>query len=295
MQGELFIDTLLAARNVADQFTGGANALWGALTNSLSTFGGTFVNGFIKVIVALLIFYIGKMIAGIIKKGVEKLLEVAKFNTAADKLQISDMLRRGNVDATPSSLLAKFVYYLIMLFVLIATFDFMGLTVISEKFSELINYMPRLLVAAVIFTLGFWLANFVRDFVKASSDSLGASTGSIVSTVIFYVILFMASVMALDQAGINTSFITGNVQIILGALLLGFAIAYGFASRGITEDLISGLFNKNKIEKGEKIRINDIEGEVVSSDNVSITVRTANDTVIVPNKELSKSNVHKLG
>ncbi len=285
----------LVANNISGNLSGTANSLWDALSNSLSTFGSTFLDGFIKIIAALLILFIGRIIARVIRTAIEKLLTVARFNEGSEKVGLTDMLRKGSITASPSGLLAKFVYYIIMLFVFIAACDFLGWTQISQKFSDLIDYLPRLFIGAVIFTLGYWLASFVRDFILAGSKSLGSSTGSIIGTIVFYFLLMMTTIMALDQAGIDTSFVTGNIQIILGAILLAMALAYGLAARGTMEDLISGFFKKSKIAKGQRIRVKDVEGEVIELDNVSVTVRTANDTVVVPMKDLAQNNVHLLG
>lgn len=294
MQGEI-LNSLLAVGNVTGEVSRGWNALTGSLATSFGELTTTFASGFIKIVIALLILFIGRIIARIIRRAVEKVLEVARFNEGAEKLNVTDMLRRGNIDSTPASLLSKFIYYTIMLFVMIATFDYLGWNVISEKFADLIDYLPRLLIAGVIFTLGFWVANFVRDFAVASLKSVGsASTANIVGTGAFWAILVMATVTALNQAGINTNFLTQNVQIILGAVLFALALAYGLAARGTMEDLISGFFNKKKFDKGQRIRVGEVEGEVVNSDNVSVTVRTGSNTVVIPMKELSASHVHIL-
>lgn len=299
MQGNLlFFLQSNPVQNVTREVGQGAKDVWNglseALTSSLSVFGGTFVSGFMKVLVALIILFIGRIIANIIRRVVEKLLDVSRFDVAAEKINFTDMLRRGNVSASPSAIVSKFVYYLIMLFVMIAAFNHLGWTVISEKFAELINWLPRLFIAGVIFALGYWLANFARDFAAASFKSMGSSAGNMISTAIFYVIMVIVTITAVNQAGIDTSFIDQNISLILGGVLAALAISYGLGARGIMNDLVSGFFKKKKLNTGQRVRIGEVEGEITELDNVSVTVRTGSESVVIPMKKLEDVNIHLL-
>jgi hypothetical protein len=95
--------------------------------------------------------------------------------------------------------------------------------------------------------------------------------------------------LALEQAKINTDFITSNISIILAGIVLAFSIGYGFASRDVMSNHIGYFYNRNRIHLGDHVNINGKEGIVIGIDNTSITLASIQDArrIIIP---LSKLN-----
>ena len=63
-----------------------------------------------------------------------------------------------------------------------------------------------------------------------------------IDILLFFIILIFTSVTALNQAGIDTAIITSNITLILGALLLAFAIAFGIGANRIVTDLLKTFY-----------------------------------------------------
>ncbi len=265
------------------------------ITDSLSSFGKQFMGALPKIFAALAILIIGWIIARVIRGVVAKLLDLAKFDELADKINATEMLQKGNITAKPSDIFAKFAYWIIMLLVFITATNSLGWTVVSEKLGDLIDYLPKLFTAGIIFAIGIWIASFIRDIIAAATSSMGVSTGNIISNAVFYFLATMITLTSLEQAGVKTDIITSNIFIILGTVLIAGGIAYGFAAREILTNILSGYFGRSKYEVGQRIRVNDVEGEITGLDNISVTVQTANDIVIVPIKKLIENDVHILG
>jgi len=264
------------------------------ITDSLSSFGQQFMGALPRIIAALAILLIGWIIARVLRGVVAKVLDLAKFDELADKIEATAMLEKGNITAKPSSIVSRFAYWIVMLLVFITATNSLGWTVVSEKLGDLIDYLPKLFTAGIIFAIGIWIATFIRGIISAATSSMGVSTGNIISSFIFYFLATMITLTSLQQAGINTDIITSNIFIILGAVLVAGGIAYGFAARELLTNILSGYFSRSKYEIGQRIRINDVEGEITHLDNISVTVQTANDMVVVPIKKLVENDVHIL-
>lgn len=265
------------------------------ITESLRSFGKKFVDAVPSILTLFIILVGGWILARVLRGVVAKLLDLAKFDELAEKMQITDMLKRGNITAKPSGIVAKFAYWIVMLLVFITATNSLGLTVVSEKLGTLIDYLPKLFSAGIIFAIGIWIASFIRDFISAATSSMGVSTGNIISGFVFYFLATMVTLTALQQVGVDTSIITSNIFIILGAVLIAGAIAYGFASRDILTNILSSYFSRNKYSVGQHIRVRDVEGKITELDNISVTVQTANDIVVVPIRKLIENDVHILG
>lgn len=269
------------------------NTITKTLTTSLESFTNAFVSIAGSILGALLLLLTGWLVARFVRYMLLKFLNVVQFDTLAEKLNLQDMLNKANIQLTPSAVIAKFVYWIILLLFFIITTNFLGWTVISEKLNEFINFLPTLLSGIVLFVFGYYITSFLRDIILAATSSLGIGAGRMIAGFVFYFFLIVVTITALDQIGINTNIITSNVVMILGAILGAAAISYGFASRDILANILAAFFSRKTFQEGQIIRVDSVQGEIIQSNNISVTVEVpSGDKVIIPMKELISKKIY---
>lgn len=261
------------------------------LFQSMRAFGENLMGTLPNIIGAILILFIGWLMAKLISSGIAKLLKVAKFDKLADMMNATEMLKRGNILLTPSKLVGRFIYWLLMLLVFITASETLGWDSVSKEISKLLGYLPALFSAILFFTVGVYFATIVRDFIKGAMKSLGISVGNIISSFAFYLLIILVTLTSLDQAGIDTSIITSNLLIILGAILGAAAISYGFASRDIFSNILASLFSRRMFEAGQTIEFDGVKGKVVGMSNISVTIQSGNEKIIIPTHQLITNKV----
>ncbi|KAA3638080.1 MAG: hypothetical protein DWQ02_05580, partial [Bacteroidetes bacterium] len=223
----------------------------------------------------------GWLIARLISAGITRLLKLVKFDTLSEKIKFTDFLSKANVQISPSGLIGKFAYWILMLLVIISASDAMGWAAVSNEVSKLIGYLPNLLIAIIFFVVGTFIASFVRDFIKGATNSLGISTGKLISTVVFYLLFIIVTLTALEQAGVDTSIITSNLLMIMGAILAAAAISYGIASRDLLANIMASFFCRRTFHVGQVIEVKGIKGKIISVNNVSVIIQNENENKIV--------------
>ncbi|EJF53460.1 small-conductance mechanosensitive channel [Saprospira grandis DSM 2844] len=240
---------------------------------------------------ALFVFFAGLFMAKLINKGLSKLLKKARFDQLAERIQLSSFLEKANIKKTPSELMGKMAYWLVMLLVITTASDILGWTVISKEISKLISYLPTLFSAIVLFVIGGFAAGLVRDIIKGATASLGIGAGKIISQIVYYMIFIIISLTALQQAGIDTSIISSNLFIILGAIMGSAAIAYGFASRDILANILAGFYGKRLFEVGQEVEIKGIRGQIIDISSIAITLQTEKEKVVIPSQKFIQEEV----
>ncbi len=262
----------------------------GALAQTFNSFG----DALPRIVGALVLLLIGYFISKIIARIIRKALEMAKVDTLADKLQDIDLVSKSGINIVPSKIISKIVYYMIFLAFVIASAAALGVEEISTLIEQLVAYIPKLLIAAVLLAVGLWVANAIKDVVKTALDSMGVGSSGIISNIIFYFLFITIALSALEVAEIPMDFLTENLQLIMGGAVLAFAIGYGFASRDVMANLLGGLYGRNKFQKGDVISVNGTKGQVVDMDATSLTIQSENNTrVVIPLGQLSGSSVEK--
>jgi len=184
------------------------------------------------------------------------------------------------------------VKFIIYIMIIIVISDVLGLEMLSEKIGEFLSYLPKLLVALVIFMIGLLFANFVKKGLQSLFESMDLSGGKMLSQLVFFLLLTFISITALNQAGIDTEIITSNLTMILAAFLLAFALAFGLGAREVVGDLLKTFYTRKTFEVGKKIEFQDEIYEIDSINNISVVLKNTNGKkVIVPVKDIVESHI----
>ncbi|GAB6148136.1 mechanosensitive ion channel family protein [Stetteria hydrogenophila] len=156
---------------------------------------------------------------------------------------------------------------------------------LTSSFSGVESFLYKVLLAAVIFAAGLFIASFVRSIMRRNvAPRLPMHVYKPLENVTFYGLLFFAGIAALQPFGVR-----------LSSLLVagGFAgIVIGFASQNALSNLISGvmLLAEQPFKVGDPIFVAGVGGVVVNVGVLSTTIRTWDGTFVrIPNNEVFNS------
>lgn len=244
-----------------------------------------------KLLFALLILVIGRIIAGIIRKVVRRVLAGLQIDRMAERLNEIDLVQSTGMKIQISNVIAQMIYYVLMLGFIIFATDMLGIPAITDMVRDVIDYLPALFSAFVLFLVGLFLADMIRGLVLTTCQSLGIPSAKLIASVVFYFLFITMAVSALTQAKISTDFIQSNLTVVIGALALAFAVGYGLASRDLVANYVAGHYNRNKVRVGDEISIGGARGKVVLIDATSMILQTPERAIIVPLSKMTKENV----
>ncbi|MCS6930383.1 MAG: mechanosensitive ion channel [Saprospiraceae bacterium] len=250
-----------------------------------------FSEGAPKLLFALLVLILGRIVAGLLRQVVQRILALAGVDRLAEQLNNIDLVQRTGMKVELSAIAGQMVFYLTMLAFIIFATDVLDIPAITDMVRDLINYLPALFSAFVLFLLGLFLADIVRNLVQTACQSMGIPAARLIGTAVFYFLFITVTVSALAQAKINTGFIASNLTVIVGALALAFAIGYGLAARDLVANYLASQYNRDKIQVGQEVRIAGVKGKVVHIDLTSLILQTPDKAVIVPMSKMMTEKV----
>lgn len=246
---------------------------------------------FPNIIGTLVVLIIGWLFAKLAVRIIKKVLTIAKADKLDDAINEIEIIEGKKLNFNTIKIVSVFVKWLIYIMLLIMASDILGLQIISQEISNFLGYLPRLFAALIIFTVGLLLANLIKNGLKSLFESMELSGSKIISQLVFFILIIFISITALNQAGINTEIVTNNITMILAAFLLAFALALGLGAQKVVGDLLRTFYARKTYEIGQIIEFNNITGEVVAIDGISVTIKTAKGKFIVPIKDLVESQV----
>lgn len=240
---------------------------------------------------ALIVFIIGWIVSKLVSKFVRRLLKTIGADKLAERLNEIEIIHKSNLKIVPSVLLSKILYYILLFIFIFAATDVLGMEAVSRLMGDLLNYLPNLISAFLVLIIGIFLADFIKNIVLTTCNSLGIPAANVIANIVFYFIFLNVAMITLSQAKIDTDFIQDNLSIILAGVVLAFAIGYGFASRQLVANFLSSLYNKDKIKVGDIIGIEGVKGEVIEIDSASFTIKVEDRKVVIPLSKLSSENI----
>jgi len=265
---------------------------WKDLTlDSLGAMGQGIADILPNIVGAIFALVVGWLVTKIVLFLLKRVLRLTRIDKLTEKINETDLFGKTDIKFNISEVILGFVKWILFLVFLIIASDIMNWNIVSVEIGNLLRYLPKLFSAIALFMIGLYIANFIKKAISGLFESMDLSGSKIISRLVFYIILIIITVTALNQAGIDTSIITNNVTIILGAFLLAAAIGFGLGSKVIVADLLRTFYARKNYEVGDKITIDGLDGVIVSIDNLSITLWTSKGKTILPIKDFMSLKV----
>ncbi|MEZ4793312.1 MAG: mechanosensitive ion channel [Gelidibacter sp.] len=244
-----------------------------------------------NIIGALLVLIFGWLLTKLVIYLLKRFLKLVKADIFMDNLKQREVFGTMNLNFQLSNVIAGIVKFIMLLIFLTVALEILNWHVISQEIGNLLRYLPKLLSAIILFSIGLYIANFVRKAIAGFFGSFDMVGSKIISQMVYYIIVIIITVTALNQASIDTTIITNNLTLLLGAFLVAFAIAFGLGSKDVIQKLLFSFYSNKKYEVGQTIVINGTKGEILSIDNICVTLKTTTGQLTIPIQEFVESRV----
>jgi mechanosensitive ion channel-like protein len=172
-----------------------------------------------RLVAFLLILLLGWVVATVLRRVVTRLLRRVGFDRAVERGGVGRALSRARYDA--SELLARLVFYAVVLFTLQLAFGVWGPNPVSDLIQGVVAWLPRAFVAIIIVVVASAIAAGVRALLAGALD--GLPYGRLLATLAGAFIVGLGVIAALNQVGVATS-VTMPVLIAALATVAGILI-----------------------------------------------------------------------
>lgn len=235
-----------------------------------------------RLIFAIIILLIGYIIARIIAYATGKILEKIGLNKVGDKLNEISIVKQLRTEIKLSVIVSKVLYYFILLAFVTDATRTLGISALTSLVEKLVNWVPQLIVAAIMLQIGILVADVIKKAVISICKSFSIASGKLIGNIVFSFFLIITLISSLAQAGINTTLLESTFNLVIGGIVMAFAVGYGLASKDILSNILSSFYSKSNYKEGQTIEIDGVIGEIIAVDNTSITLQTEDSQTIFP-------------
>ena len=201
--------------------------------------------GFIPNLIGfLLILLVGWLIAKVVRTLVAKGLQTLGLDKALHDSPAGEYVEKFSPGASPSKLIGTVAFWFIFLFVLTAAFSALKIPAVTAFMTEVLNYLPNVVAAVIIFALAAAIAGAVGGIVaKLLGDT---PTGKVVASVVPALIMVIAVFMILNQLKIAPAIVTLTYTFLLGSVALAAALAFGLGGRDVAARMLQDAYDKGR-------------------------------------------------
>lgn len=231
---------------------------------------------------AVVLLVAGWLVARIVAGVLRKLGEAAGADDLADRAGVNRVLERAGLGSSLVAVVARAIRLALIAVVVFAALSLLGLQFLSEALNQAVLFLPRALVAAAIVLAGVVLGAWARERVDrlATQMDLPFPAGQIAQGAV----IVIAAVTAAAQIGVAAAVLTGLVSLVVGGVVLTFALAFGLGGRESARALSAGRHVRAAFDEGDEVEVAGVRGRVVELDPVALVLDAGDGSrVRVPN------------
>lgn len=190
------------------------------------------------------------------------------------------------------SLTRAFVFWLVLVLAVALAARVLGVGGgMSELNMMFIAFIPNVLIAFAIVVAGHLAGLLASNLVAQFSDHVAVD--SIGPRLLHATIVAVALVMALQHIGVDITFITWLLLILVAVSGGGLMLAFALGARQHVANLLAHR-EVSRLAVGERIRVDGIEGTIVEISSTTVEITTKEGVASIPAARFAASGVLRI-
>jgi flagellar biosynthesis protein FliQ len=180
-----------------------------------------------QLLMAVVVLVAGWLMAKLLYSMVVRSLKALNFGKLTHKAGIDTFLEHGDIKRTTGEIIGLLIYWIVILITLLVASNIVGLTAVSDLFSDILQFVPKVIVAVLILTIGLYFARFISEIVHAYSLNVGFEDADLVARLARYAIITFVIIISLEQMDIGTTIPSSAFLILFGGVVFALALMFG--------------------------------------------------------------------
>ncbi len=200
------------------------------------------------ILAAFIVFIVGVILAGWLKVITVKLLETIKLSAIVKKSGFEPFLEKAEIKIKIEEILGGIVKWLVILVFFVTTVNILGLTTVSLVLNNLLGYLPRIISAVLVLTVGVLLAGLVESVVKGALAQVDLKTARLLGKISSYLVVIFVTLAAINELQVAQSFVNTLFMGFIGMMALGFGLAIGLGAKDLVAKILDEWYRSFRRE-----------------------------------------------
>ena len=220
------------------------------LTQALHDLARGFAHYLPRLIVMLILAFIGWVIAYVVKVILRSILQLIKFDKLSENTGASQLLSKAALP-TATEVVSRFVFWVTWLGFVLTGVSVLGILGLQEEIARFFLFLPHLFVAMFVLFVGLLAASFFSRAALLAAVNANMPSARIISLAVRSIIIVFVFSIVFEELGLAEQTMLVAFGIVFGALMLGLAIAFGFGGRELAQRFLEEKFVRGRKEQNE--------------------------------------------
>ncbi len=222
--------------------------VWGDVFNaSLLDLWASFIQFAPKLVIAILFFIVGWVLGSIIARAVEQVFRSIKVDNLLRSIGVENFFRKAGLTLDSGYFVGQVIKWFVIVVFLIPSLDLVfpanpltGTNAITSFLKDdVLNFLPKVIVAALILIIASIVAEALAKTVKASARTMNLTSANMLGTITKYSIWIFALLIALGQLGIADYYMSVLFTGIVAMISIGGGLAFGLGGKEAAQKFIA--------------------------------------------------------
>lgn len=202
--------------------------------------------------------------------------------------RVQEKIQPTTLDGS-ARIIAKIIYWVVLFLFLTAATEALGMPVVTTWLSGIASYLPRIIAAVLIVAIGLIGGILLRDVIISSAASARIAHGNVLGKLAQYAIVLISLLIGIQEVGIDISFLTNLIIILVSAALFGAALAFGLGARGAISNILACYYLQKTYKIGQCVNIGGREGRIIRITPEAVILENSEGFVYVPARHFEES------
>ncbi len=182
---------------------------------------------------ALIVFFVGLVIAAGLGKIVEKLIDALKLDQLLGQFGLNKILERADVRLHSGRFVGVLVQWFFIIITLLAVSDILNLLAFSDFLKQVLLYVPNIVAAVLIMLAGVVMSTFLAKLVRASVLAARLHAAHFLGALTKWSVLIFAFLATLSQLGVAGAFVNTLIMGFVAMLAIAGGLAFGLGGKDV--------------------------------------------------------------
>ena len=188
------------------------------------------VAGAPKIAIAAVVIVVGLLLARVARAVLHYVLGLVRFEGLANRIGVSDVLKRAEVKSNATEILGTIVYWTFLIFTAIVALGVLGLAT-PDTFAAVGAMVPNVVIATAVLILGLNVASFLSKLIQTAVVNAEIRPARFIRNAAHFGMGTLVVILAAKQLGISNDILSTSFYIFFGGTCLAMALAFGLGSR----------------------------------------------------------------
>lgn len=197
-----------------------------------------------KLVGALVIFFIGWIVAIAVQKVVVEILKAIRFNQLFEKGSMKTAFEKAEVKVNASAFIGAIAKWILVFVFLLASVEVLGFVQFAEFLRDVLGYLPNVVIAVLMLAATAIIADIVEKIVRVGVEGAKVGYGNLAGAIVRWSIWIFAFLAILYQLRIVPELIQTLLTGVIALIVVAGGLAFGLGGKDIAAEMLRDLRKK---------------------------------------------------